>query len=84
MDSLCDLKDLFLPRHTTVDRKGIQGYRIAQNFGGVKLWQIDQFRVLAGEMLVNMEFGGVKYWQMMFSSPNSPKFSLSKFCAIWY
>ena len=24
-------------------------YRIAQNFGGVKLWRIDRFRVLVGE-----------------------------------
>ena len=46
-------------------------YRIAQNFGGVKLWRIDRFRVLVGEnvgkftianiaTLVNLEFGGVK------------------------
>ena len=56
-------------------------YRIAQNIGGVKLWRIDHFRVLAGgnadeftianiATLVNLEFGGVKYWQMVFGSPN--------------
>ena len=56
-------------------------YHIAQNFGGVKLWQIDRFRVLVGEnvgeftianiaTLVNLEFGRVKYWRMVFGSPN--------------
>ena len=56
-------------------------YRIAQNFGGVRLWQIDCFRVLVGEnvgeftianiaTLVNLEFGVVKYWRMVFGSPN--------------
>ena len=62
-------------------------YRIAQLFGGVKLWRIDRFRVLVGEnvgeftianiaTLVNLEFGGVKYWRMVFGSPNN--------CAIRY
>ena len=56
-------------------------YRIAQNFGGVKLWRINHFRVLAGEnvdeftianiaTLVNLEFAGIKYWRMVFGSPN--------------
>ena len=56
-------------------------YRIVQNFGRVKLWRIDRFRVLVGEnvgeftianiaTLVNLEFGGVKYWRMVFGSPN--------------
>ena len=56
-------------------------YYIAQNFGRVKLWRIDRFRVLAGEnvgeftianiaTLVNLEFGGVKYWRMVFGLPN--------------
>ena len=64
-------------------------YRIAQNFGGVKLWRIDRFRVLVGgnvgeftivniATLVNLEFGGVKYWRMVFGSPNKPKFSPAK------
>ena len=31
-------------------------YRIAQNFGGVKLWRIDRFRVfLARKMLANLQ-----------------------------
>ena len=61
-------------------------YRIAQNFGEVKLWRIDRFRVLVGEnvgeftianiaTLVNQEFGGVKYWRMVFGSPNPPIFN---------
>ena len=64
-------------------------YRIAQLFGGVKLWRIDRFRVLVGEnvgeftianiaTLVNLEFGGVKYWRMVFDSPNPPIFSSAK------
>ena len=64
-------------------------YRIAQLFGGVKLWRIDRFRVLVGEnvgeftivniaTLVNLEFGGVKYWRMVFGSPNPPIFSSAK------
>ena len=52
-------------------------YRIAQNCGGGKLWQIDHFRAFGeenvGEFTVanssyffsNLEFGWVKYWQMM-------------------
>ena len=66
-----------------------QIYRIAQLFGGVKLWRIDRFRVLVGEnvgeftianiaTLVNLEFGGVKYWRMVFGSPNPPIFSSAK------
>ena len=64
-------------------------YRIAQLFGGVKLWRIDRFRVLVGEnvgeftianiaTLVNLEFGGVKYWRMVFGLPNPPIFSSAK------
>ena len=64
-------------------------YRIAQLFGGVKLWQIDRFRVLVREnvgeftianiaTLVNLEFGGVKYWRMVFGLPNPPIFSSAK------
>ena len=64
-------------------------YRIAQLFGGVKLWRIDRFRVLVGEnvgeftianiaTLVNLEFGGVKYWRMVFGSLNPPIFSSAK------
>ena len=76
--------------------KGVHSlYRIVQNFGGVKLWRIDRFRVLARKMLanlqqlmlaalVNLEFGWVKYWRMTFVLPNSPKFAPPKFCAIWY
>ena len=64
-------------------------YRIAQLFGGVKLWRIDHFRVLVGEnvgkftianiaTLVNLEFGGVKYWRMVFGTPNPLIFSSAK------
>ena len=67
----------------------IINYRIAQLFGGVKLWRIDRFRVLVGEnvgeftianiaTLVNLEFAGVKYWRMVFGSPNPPIFSSAK------
>ena len=64
-------------------------YHIAQNIGGIKLWRIGHFRVLARKTLVslqqlplvtmvNLEFGWVKYWQMTIVLPNSPKFSPSK------
>ena len=44
-------------------------YCIAQNFGGIKLWQINCVRVFSEEnvgeftiaTLVNLEFGWVKY-----------------------
>ena len=56
-------------------------YRIVQNFGRVKLWRMNCFRVLAGEnvgeftianiaTLVNLEFSGVKYWRMVLGLPN--------------
>ena len=56
------------------------------NFGGIKLWQNDRFRVLVRKMLanlqqltldtlVNLEFGWVKYWRMTFVLP---KFSPTK------
>ena len=32
-------------------------YRIAQNFGKVKLWQIGRFRILARKTLVNTQIG---------------------------
>ena len=32
-------------------------------------------KTLANQSLANLEFGWVKYWRMMYSSPNSPKFS---------
>ena len=64
-------------------------YRIAYNFGGVKLWRIDRFEVLVRENVgeftttyiinvVNLEFGWVKYWRMASHSPNLPKFSRAK------
>ena len=30
-------------------------YRIVQNVGGVKLWRIDRFRVLARKTLANLQ-----------------------------
>ena len=33
----------------------IRMYRIAQNSGGVKLWRIDHFRVLARKTLANLQ-----------------------------
>ena len=32
-------------------------YRIAQNFGEVKLWRIGRFRILAGKTLANTQIG---------------------------
>jgi len=36
-------------------------YRIAQNSGGVKLWQISDFKVLARKTLANAQH--LYYWQ---------------------
>ena len=33
----------------------VHEYRIVQNFGVVKLWRIDCFRVLARKMLANLQ-----------------------------
>ena len=42
-------------RNSCIPLKGISiSYRIAQNSGGVKLWQIDHFRVLERKTLVNL------------------------------
>ena len=79
----------FVHRTKTDKNNNILKYRIAQLFGGVKLWRIDRFRVLVGEnvgeftianiaTLVNLEFGGVKYWRMVLGSPNPPIFSSDK------
>ena len=50
----------------------MMNYRIVQNSGWVKLWQINYLRVLVRKIfklvdfviatLVNMEFGWVRYW----------------------
>ena len=37
------------------DSEIINVYRIAQNSGGVKLWRIDHFRVLARKTLANLQ-----------------------------
>ena len=34
----------------------IHKYGIAQNFGRVKLWRIDRFKVLVGEMLASLQY----------------------------
>ena len=57
-------------------------YRIAQNSGGVKLWRIDHFIVLARKMLANLLLyishfseSGIWLGKILFLLPNSPKFS---------
>ena len=38
-----------------VNTESLFDYCMVQNFGGVKLWQIDRFRVLVRKMLVNLQ-----------------------------
>ena len=65
---------------------------IAQNCSGVKLWQINRFRILVRNIFnvgnfirltlaiyMNLEFGLVKYWQMTFVCQS---FSPPEYCAI--
>ena len=60
----------------------LRQHSIVQNCSGVKLWQINRFRVLVWNIFnvgkfirltlaiyMNLEFGLVKYWQMTFVLP---------------
>ena len=37
--------------------QGVISYRIAQNFGEVKLWRIGKFRILVRKTLANTQIG---------------------------
>ena len=53
-------------------RGKILANRSFQTFGDEN---VGELLIILLATLANLEFGWVKYWRMMYSSPNSPKFS---------
>ena len=53
------------------------GYCIAQNFVGIKLWQIDRFMSFDEENVGKSTIANISYlWWMAFVSPNLPVSSI--------
>ena len=61
-----------LPYSAKFWRGKILANRSFQTFGEEN---VSELLIILLATLANLEFGWVKYWRMMYSSPNSPKFS---------
>ena len=62
----------YLPYSAKFWRGKILANRSFQTFGEEN---VGELLMILSATLANLEFGWVKYWRMMYSSPNSPKFS---------
>jgi len=70
----------------------LRSYRLAENFGGRKLWQIASYTVFGKENFGKFKLGfsditgnwQIKLWQIRSKLPNLPKFPPLKFSTIWY